>query len=375
MLPSHTVENYLKAIFLAQVALLPSEPLVPMGQLASALGVVPGTATTMVKALAGIGTRPLRALCGRPPDPGRRKARRARPETPPADRALPGAGDGDELDGGARRGRTPRARRVGPPDRTHRRDARPALGRSARRSDSRARRDASPSRSTTRCSPARSARPSIVRRVSDQDSEFLRFVERHELKPGQSRARRGTRRRRRQRAASRRRTGVHDRRARRVEGPRAGRAGRRGVHASPSCARQRCPLRRQRRRRPRPSRSRSSTTRSSSRKRSIRSRHLSEHLRARCSSTATGGSASRRNGRVVSQKHQLSYTVSALDNGDGSGFGDTQLNYRYQAMDGRARTPGILAARQPGPADGRRAATPRIRIAGPAGQPAVQQAD
>ena len=26
----------------------------------------------------------------------------------------------------------------------------------------------------------------VVRRVSDQDSEFLRFVERHELKPGQS---------------------------------------------------------------------------------------------------------------------------------------------------------------------------------------------
>ena len=55
MLPSHTVENYLKAIFLAQVNLLPSEPLVPMGQLASALGVVPGTATTMVKALAESG--------------------------------------------------------------------------------------------------------------------------------------------------------------------------------------------------------------------------------------------------------------------------------------------------------------------------------
>ena len=55
MLPSHTVENYLKAIFQAQVALLPSEQLVPMGQLASALGVVPGTATTMVKALAESG--------------------------------------------------------------------------------------------------------------------------------------------------------------------------------------------------------------------------------------------------------------------------------------------------------------------------------
>jgi DtxR family Mn-dependent transcriptional regulator len=55
MLPSHTVENYLKAIFQAQSALSGQEALVPMGQLAAALGVVPGTATTMVKALAESG--------------------------------------------------------------------------------------------------------------------------------------------------------------------------------------------------------------------------------------------------------------------------------------------------------------------------------
>ena len=54
MLPSYTVENYLKAIFQAQMGLGRSE-LVPMGQLASALGVVPGTATTMVKTLAESG--------------------------------------------------------------------------------------------------------------------------------------------------------------------------------------------------------------------------------------------------------------------------------------------------------------------------------
>src|SRR5687767_9785693 len=54
MLPSQTVENYLKAILLAQAA-LPDEGLVPMGQLASSLRVVPGTATTMVKALAESG--------------------------------------------------------------------------------------------------------------------------------------------------------------------------------------------------------------------------------------------------------------------------------------------------------------------------------
>ena len=55
MLPSQTVENYLKTIYLAQAAHASDRELVPMGQLASALGVVPGTATTMVKALAESG--------------------------------------------------------------------------------------------------------------------------------------------------------------------------------------------------------------------------------------------------------------------------------------------------------------------------------
>jgi DtxR family Mn-dependent transcriptional regulator len=55
MLPSSTVENYLKAIFLSESQLPSSERLVPMGQLASTLGVAPGTATTMVKALAEAG--------------------------------------------------------------------------------------------------------------------------------------------------------------------------------------------------------------------------------------------------------------------------------------------------------------------------------
>ena len=55
MAQSQTVENYLKAIFQAQMALEHTDALVPMGQLAAALGVVPGTATTMVKALADSG--------------------------------------------------------------------------------------------------------------------------------------------------------------------------------------------------------------------------------------------------------------------------------------------------------------------------------
>ncbi len=55
MLPSSTVENYLKAIFLGETQLPPDQRLLPMGQLAGALGVAPGTATTMVKALAESG--------------------------------------------------------------------------------------------------------------------------------------------------------------------------------------------------------------------------------------------------------------------------------------------------------------------------------
>ena len=35
---------------------------------------------------------------------------------------------------------------------------------------------------------------------------------------------------------------------------------------------------------------------------------------------------------VTSQPHQLSFTLSALDNGTGSGVGDTLVNYRYQAL-------------------------------------------
>jgi DtxR family transcriptional regulator, Mn-dependent transcriptional regulator len=55
MLPSSTVENYLKAIYLGQTQLPVGQRLLPMGQLASSLRVAPGTATTMVKALAESG--------------------------------------------------------------------------------------------------------------------------------------------------------------------------------------------------------------------------------------------------------------------------------------------------------------------------------
>jgi DtxR family Mn-dependent transcriptional regulator len=55
MLPSSTVENYLKAIYQGESVLAADDRLVPMGQVAATLGVAPGTATTMVKALAESG--------------------------------------------------------------------------------------------------------------------------------------------------------------------------------------------------------------------------------------------------------------------------------------------------------------------------------
>jgi len=55
MPPSSTVENYLKEVYLGVGRLPAGATLLPMGQLAAALGVAPGTATTMVKALAESG--------------------------------------------------------------------------------------------------------------------------------------------------------------------------------------------------------------------------------------------------------------------------------------------------------------------------------
>src|SRR5436190_8001050 len=50
-MPTSTVENYLKQIYLEQQP-LPAQDLVPMGRLATAMALTPGTATTMIKALA-----------------------------------------------------------------------------------------------------------------------------------------------------------------------------------------------------------------------------------------------------------------------------------------------------------------------------------
>lgn len=53
-MPTSTVENYVKQLLLMQQG-QPADLLIPIGRLASAVGVVPGTATTMVKTLADSG--------------------------------------------------------------------------------------------------------------------------------------------------------------------------------------------------------------------------------------------------------------------------------------------------------------------------------
>jgi DtxR family Mn-dependent transcriptional regulator len=53
-MPSSTVEDYVKQIYVEQARARAGE-LVPMGRLAAAMGVVPGTATSMIQALAKSG--------------------------------------------------------------------------------------------------------------------------------------------------------------------------------------------------------------------------------------------------------------------------------------------------------------------------------
>jgi DtxR family transcriptional regulator, Mn-dependent transcriptional regulator len=183
MFQSHTVENYLKAIFQAQTSAWP-DALVPMGHLASALGVVPGTATTMVKALAESGLVRYEPYAGVRLTPAGEKLaalvlRRHRLielflvqvmgmswtevhdeaehlEHAVSDRLIQRI---DEM--------------LGHPSTDPHGDPIPGPEGTVIR----------PHYDTLLTCPLHA--PVTVRRVSDQDSDFLRFVERHDLKPGQ----------------------------------------------------------------------------------------------------------------------------------------------------------------------------------------------
>jgi DtxR family transcriptional regulator, Mn-dependent transcriptional regulator len=183
MLPSTTVENYLKAIFQAQLTLGPDE-LMPMGQLASALGVVPGTATTMVKALAESGLVKYEPYVGvRLTAAGGKLAalvlRRHRLIELFLVKVM-GMSWAEVHDEAEHLEHAVSDRLI---DRIDEMLGRPAVDPHG---------DPIPGPEGTITSPAYETlltcplhAPVVVSRVSDQDSEFLRFVERNDLKPGQ----------------------------------------------------------------------------------------------------------------------------------------------------------------------------------------------
>jgi DtxR family Mn-dependent transcriptional regulator len=330
MLPSHTVENYLKAIFLAQVALLPSEQLVPMGQLASALGVVPGTATTMVKALAEAGLVRYEPYAGvRLTAAGEKLAARVlrrhrlielflvqvmgmswtevhdeaeHLEHAVSDRLIERI---DEMLG--RPSADPHGDPIPGPEGTL---SRPEYD------------------SLLTCPLGEDV---TVRRVSDQDSEFLRFVERHDLKPGQV-----VRVEDRDPAADSVKLRGHDREftigaraASKVLVQAASAVLLMFLLAGSALAQTTAAL---------------APTKKVAEPFAITDNSflVEEAFNQEAGIFQNIASAVFVNGNwvfaftqewpVVTQAHQFSYTLSALDNGDGDGVGDTLLNYRYQAL-------------------------------------------
>ena len=184
MLPSSTVENYLKAILKAQSVEVAPDALVPMGQLASALGVAPGTATTMVKTLAESGLVRYEPYAGvRLTRSGEKLAalvlRRHRLIELFLVRVL-GMSWTEVHDEAEHLEHAVSERLI---DRIDEMLGRPAVD---PHGDPIPDPDGTVSRTrydTLLTCPLHTA--VTVQRVSDQDPEFLRFVERHELKPGQ----------------------------------------------------------------------------------------------------------------------------------------------------------------------------------------------
>jgi len=168
MLPSSTVENYLKAIYQGQVALQKGARLVPMGQVAAALRVTPGTATTMVKALAESGLAEYEPYSGvRLTAAGQKLAglvvRRHRLdeaellEHSVSDRLIQRIDD-----------------MLGRPTHDPHGDPIPNAEGTV------------PSHHTENLLTCPVGTPLRVTRIADQDPAFLRFIEKHDLKPGQT---------------------------------------------------------------------------------------------------------------------------------------------------------------------------------------------
>ena len=183
MLPSSTVENYLKAIYLGESQLPAGERLLPMGQLASALSVAPGTATTMVKALAESGLVEYEPYNGVRLSPAGEKLaalvlRRHRLIELFLVRVM-GLGWHEVHDEAEQLEHVVSDRLIeridemlGRPEVDPHGDPIPTADGHVPRSDS----------DTLLTCPIRE--PMVVTRVTDQDAAFLRFIEQHQLMPG-----------------------------------------------------------------------------------------------------------------------------------------------------------------------------------------------
>ena len=183
MVPTQTVENYLKAIFQAQIGLPVTVELVPMGQLAASLSVVPGTATTMVKALAEAGLVRYEPYAGvRLTSAGEKLAARVLRRHRLIELFLVRVmgmswtevhDEAEHLEHAVSERLIERIdEMLGRPEVDPHGDPIPDVDGTL----------SSPDYDTLLTCPLR--RPVRVSRVSDQDRDFLQFIERHDLKPG-----------------------------------------------------------------------------------------------------------------------------------------------------------------------------------------------
>lgn len=185
MLPSSTVENYLKAIYMGEAQLPPGQRLMPMGQLAAALGVAPGTATTMVKTLAESGLAAYEPYSGvRLTEAGEKLAARVLRRHRLIELFLVQVmgmrwdevhDDAEQLEHVVSDRLVERIDdMLGRPDTDPHGDPIPTSeGHIAR-----------PALETLLTCPLDT--PVVVARVTDQDAAFLQFIEQHDLKPGQT---------------------------------------------------------------------------------------------------------------------------------------------------------------------------------------------
>jgi len=184
MAATPTVENYLKTILQAQIAGGDTATLVPMGQLAAALGVTPGTATTMVKTLAESGLVRYEPYAGvRLTKAGEKLAalvvRRHRLIELFLVKVM-GMSWAEVHDEAEHLEHAVSDRLIELMDEMLGRPSVDPHGDPIPDADGTVTR---PEYETLMTCPMHE--PVTIRRVTDQDSDFLRFVERHDLKPGQ----------------------------------------------------------------------------------------------------------------------------------------------------------------------------------------------